>query len=120
MNIQGLLIAALLWTASVVGAFFYGTGVGADGEIAKQTAVEKSIKDTREAAQLGAADAIAKIKIYHKTVQGKLETVVRENPVYVDCKHTDDGMRLINQALTGSRSGSTGGGNVSGADPSAR
>lgn len=118
MNVQGLMLAVLVWVGTVAGAFYYGTDVGASSEIAKQVAVAKAIMDTRLQAHLGAADAIAKLKIQHTTVQGKLETVVRENVVYADCKHTPDGLQLINESLTGNRSGSTGGGNVSGAIPS--
>jgi hypothetical protein len=113
MNPTAIFAAIILWGASIAGTFFYGQGVGKDGEIAKQAQIEKAITDTREAARLGAADEIAKIKVRHTTVQGKVETVIRDNPVYRDCLHSPDSVRLINEALTG-RGGPASGGELPG------
>lgn len=101
MNPYAILAVVVLWGASVGGAFFYGSGVGKDGEIANQAKINQAIIDTREAAQLGAADAISKIKVVNTTVRGKVETIIRDNPVYRDCKHDDVGMLVINEAITG-------------------
>lgn len=101
MNPYAILAIVVLWGGSVGGAFLYGSGVGKDGEIANQAKINQAIIDTREAAQLGAADAIAKIKVTHKTIQGRVETTIRDNPVYRDCLHSDSGLRLINEAITG-------------------
>ena len=101
MNPYVILAAVVVWAATGVGAFWYGTGVGAAGEIAKQASVTQAIADTRKAALEGAANAIAQAQIQHTTIKGRVETIVRENVVYRDCKHTDDGLRDINQALTG-------------------
>lgn len=116
MNPYGILAVVVLWGASVAGSFFYGQGIGKDGEIAAQAKIDKAVTDTREAARLGAADEIAKIKVRNTTVQGKTETIIRDNPVYRDCRHDDTGVRLINEALTG-RSGPASGGELSGAVP---
>lgn len=97
-----LLLAILIgWGVSVAGAGWYGIGIGRDGEIAKQSAVNSAVQETREAAQQGAADAIAKIKITHTTVRARTETIVRDNPVYRDCVNDAGVMRNINTALTG-------------------
>lgn len=101
MNLQALLLIVILWIGSTIGAFFYGTGVGKDAEVAKQAAVATAIEDTRKAALKGAADAIAKIKVVNTTIKGATETIVRENVVYRDCRHTPDGLRNVNEALTG-------------------
>lgn len=101
MNPYLILVVVLGWGASVGGAFFYGQGVGSDGEIAKQASIDNAIQETRKAAQEGAANAIAKIKITNTTVRGKTETIVRENTVYRDCRHDPVGLSLINEALTG-------------------
>lgn len=53
-------------------------------------------------AQEGAAKEIAKIEVKNVTIKQKLEREIHEKPVYRDCKHTPDGLRLINDALTGS------------------
>lgn len=116
MNPTVIFAAVILWGASVAGSFFYGQGIGKDGEIAAQAKLNKAITDTREAARLGAADEIAKIKVRHTTVQGRVETTIRDNPVYRDCVHSPGGLQLINEALTG-RSGPTGGSELSGALP---
>lgn len=115
MNPTVLVVALVLWGASVGGAFFYGQGVGKDSQIAKEAAVKEAIAETRKAALEGAADAIAKIKVRNTTIQGKVETIVRDNPVYRDCLHDPDGLRNINEAL-GGRSGRASGGVVPGTD----
>lgn len=89
------------WAISLAGAFFYGTGVGQDREIAKQAAVEDSVRATREAAAQGVAGEIAKLKPQNTIIRGRVETIVRENTVYRDCRHTPDGLRVLNEALTG-------------------
>lgn len=101
MNPYILLAIAAAWVSSVGGSFWYGTSVGRDGEVARQTEVSTVIEQTRRAAQEGAADAISQIKITNTTVRAKTETVVRENVVYRDCVNPDSGVRLINEALTG-------------------
>jgi hypothetical protein len=116
VNVEAALGAALLWAATIGGAFWYGTGIGRDGEVAKQAAVSKAITDTREEARKGAADAISKIQVRNTRVQGRVETIVRDNPVYRDCRHDADQLRNINEALTG-RPGSDGGSGVPGANP---
>lgn len=107
MTPQALLIVVIVWLATVIGAFFYGSGTGEDRAVAKQAAIESAIAETRRAAMEGAADAIAKIKVRNTTVQGKVETIIRDNPVYRGCGHDADTLRLLNEALTG-RPGPTG------------
>lgn len=111
MNVQALLLAVLLWVASVAGSYFYGTNVGATGEVAKQLTMEKAIEETRKVVLKETANAIANIRVHNTTVQGRVETIVRDNPVYRDCQHDPDGLRLINEALSG-RSGPAGTGSV--------
>lgn len=111
MNLQALLITVIIWLASVFGAFFYGSGTGENRAIAKQAAIDSAIAETRRAAMEGAADAIAKSKVRHTIVQGKVETIIRENPVYRDCTHDDPTLRLLNEALTG-RAGPASNGSV--------
>lgn len=115
MNPTLILVVVVLWGASVTGSFFCGQGIGKDGEIARQASIDKAIIETRTAALEGAADAIAKIKVTNTTIRGRTDTIIRNDPVYVECKHSADGLRNINEALTG-RPGPPGDGNLPGAD----
>lgn len=98
-------IILLAWVSSIAGALLYGynTGhtAGTDAELNRQVEIKQAIEETRELARQGAASEIANIKVQSTTIQGKVTTLVRDNPVYVDCKHDAVGMRLINEALTG-------------------
>lgn len=100
-NLWVLLAIVLAWGASVAGSFFYGQDIGRDAEIAGQAKIKQAIDDTRQQAQLGAADAIAEIKIVNTTIHQKAETVVRTERVYADCRHADGMLDTINSAITG-------------------
>ncbi len=101
MNLAILLGLVIAWGASLGGAFFYGENVGQDREIAGQAKLSKAIEDTRAAAQLGAADAIAANKPVNKTIVQKTQREITENVVYRDCRVPPDGVRLANEAITG-------------------
>lgn len=68
---------------------------------AAQAREDRARQETREAAQQGAADAIAQIKVVNTTIRGKTETIVRENVVYRDCVNDARVVRNINAALAG-------------------
>lgn len=120
MNPWLILGAGVLWVVSSGAVYVKGQSVGANRVIAEQAKVNKAIDETRAAAQQGAADAIAQIKIVNTTVKGRVETVVRENTVYRDCKHDARSVRDINSALTGEPAESTGGGKLPEAKPAQR
>lgn len=83
---------------AVIGVFFYGVHVGKNGEIARVAQLNDLVEDVEERAQRGAADAIAKNKPIHKTIQTQAETVIREKTVYRDCVHDPAVERLLNDA----------------------
>lgn len=120
MNPWLLLAAGVFWVISVGGAYVKGQTTGANRVIAQQVKVDEAIKQTREAAQQGAADAISQIKITNTTIRGRTETVVRENVVYRDCRHAPDGLRNVNVALTGVDAQPAGGGELPKVDASGR
>jgi hypothetical protein len=101
MSPWSALAAVLLWIASVAAAYSYGDSVGTDSEKVKQSEIKQAIEDTRGIARQGAANEIAKIKVRNTTIQSNLREVVRLSPAGVDCKLPADGLRLINEALTG-------------------
>ena len=56
---------------------------------------------TRQAAQEGAAAAIAAQRPVNTTIVQKTQKEIRENTRYIDCRVTADGLRLANEAITG-------------------
>ncbi len=95
------LVALLVWAGSLTGAFFYGIDTGKDRQIASQEKTRELAVEVKEAAQLGAAEAIAKLKPRNVTIKQEVQREIRTNTVYADCRHTDNGLRKLNEALTG-------------------
>lgn len=112
MNPWLILGAVVFWAVSSGAVYVKGQSVGANRVIAEQAKVDKAVDETRAAAQQGAADAIAQIKVVNTTVKGRVETIVRENTVYRDCKHDARSLRDINAALSGDSAGAAGGGKL--------
>lgn len=104
MSRYAIILAAAL--GAIIGAFAYGVSVGKDSETATQARIDQATQATQEAAQQGAANAIAKIKITNTTIKGEVQREVQTNTIYRDCKLPTDGVRIINDALSGKRSGS--------------
>ena len=94
------LIAGALF--AVIASYFYGRHDGSEIQAAAQLREERIATIVREEAMKGAAEQIAKITVVNKTIQGKLETVIREKTVYNDPRCVADpiGMSLINAAIT--------------------
>lgn len=95
-----LIIATLV---AVLAAGAGGFKLGADHEVAAKAREDKHIAEAVEAANTASAEAIAKIKVVNKTIQNEVQREVQNNIVYRDCKHTPDGLRLLNEAITGSK-----------------
>lgn len=112
-----LIIGALLACA---GAFWYGTDVGEAQCLAKQATLQEVAKEVKEAAQQGAAAAIAANRPRNTTIVNEVQREVQTNTVYRDCRHTPDGVRGINEALTGKRPEPSGGGKLPGTVPADR
>lgn len=108
---------ALAFVAVWGGSCWYAFQVGKDVETAAQAREEKAAQVARDAALQVTAEAISKIKVQHRTIQNEVQREILEKPVvYRDCAHTDDGLRNINEAITGRPQPASGGG-VSGANP---
>ncbi len=98
--------AAIIAVVLALVVFAGGVKVGIDHETATQARIDKATQDTREAAQQGAAKAIAAIKITNTTIRGEVQREVQTNTIYRDCRVPADGVRIINDALSGKRAGS--------------
>ena len=118
MTRYAVILAAVL--GAIIGAFAYGVSVGKDSEKATQARVDQATHDTREAAQQGAAKAIALIKVTNTTIRGEVQREIQTNTVYRDCRVPVDGLRIINDALKGQRSVSLGSGQLSTPDSHGR
>ena len=101
MNPYILLALVIGWGASVAGAGWYGMGVGEDRIIAKQASDDQIRKVTFDAAQQGAAEAIAKNKPINNTIVQKVQHEIRTDRIYTECRVPAAGVQLANQAITG-------------------
>jgi len=93
-----LIIAALV---AVLAAGAGGFKLGADHEVAAQAREDQHIATAVEAANVTSATAIAALKPVYTTIQGKVIHETSTNTVYADCHQSPDGLRLVNQALSG-------------------
>ena len=102
MNPYIILLNILITVGVGVGGF----KLGVDHEQSSQLKEEKHISQAIEAATQSAAQAIANIKVVNKTIHNKIEHEVRTETVYnnPDCRHTANGVLLINQALSPTQS----------------
>lgn len=87
-------IAALV---AVLLAGFGGFKLGVDHEVASQAREDKLVQRVID----GHADAVAKLRPKYTTIQNEVQREIDTKIVYRDCRHSTDGLRIINQALTG-------------------
>lgn len=116
MNPYVLLGAGILAVLLAVGGFSFGVKY----QRGQEARAEQLIVRVRDEAQRGAAEAIAAQKKTTTIIKQQLETRVRENTVYRDCKLDPDTLGLLNDALRGARSEPAGSGVVSGTDSTDR
>lgn len=95
LNPYILLAIFIAWAASIGGAGYLAYGAGQDKCIAEQARDAVVAQIASEAA----AEAIAKIEVKHTTVRQATETIVRENPVFRDCRSGDAARVLFNSAI---------------------
>lgn len=96
-----LILAAF---AGITAAFFGGAITGKKYAEGQQAAQEVLILQTAQATQEAVAQQIAQIKIKNTVIKRSVEREVLEKPVYRDCGHDADSLRLINSALAGANS----------------
>jgi hypothetical protein len=114
MNPYVLISAGVAVIILSISAFAFGVRY----EKGQHARAEQLVALVREQAQLGAADAIAKNRPIQQIIKQRLETEVRENTVYRDCRNSADALRLLNDALAGRASDPIGGSQLPGADAS--
>jgi hypothetical protein len=94
-------IILALWLASLAGAAWKAYGAGRDSEIATQYREQSAAEKAAQAAQEGAARAIAGIEVQRVEITQPTITKIRETVRYVDCRHEPSVLRNVNAALTG-------------------
>jgi hypothetical protein len=95
---------------------FGGFRLGVDHEQARQGREDRHVREAVAAATSSAADAIATLRPKVTTIQNEVQREITTRTVYADCRHSPDGLRLLNQSLTGSDSAPAREGELPGAD----
>lgn len=101
LNPAVILSLALAFFLAIGGAYFKGKSDGYKIQEGEQARINRLAEQVYEQAQKATATEIAKIKVTNTTVRQVLEKEIHEKPVYVDCRHSADGLRAINTALSG-------------------
>lgn len=109
-----VLLVVLVGAAGVVFGYRSGEKAMENAMLAQAHREELMAEVVRQAV----ADNVSKIKVERVTIQQEVRREIVKEPVYVDCRNTPDGLRLINEALTGREPGSADSGELSGAHAS--
>ncbi len=101
LNARTALVVMLAITGSVTTGYFLG-GKHMKNKMIAQLARDNALADEVFAAAVrGTAQEIAKIQIVNTTIREELEREVRYETRYLECRHDDDTLRLLNTALSG-------------------
>lgn len=106
--------ALLALVVLAVGLLTSGFVAGSKWEAGRQAVENQHIAEAVDAANAVSAEAIAKIKVTNKTIQNEVRREVETNTVYSDCRLPDNGVRLVNEAISGAKPAA--GGKLPGAD----
>jgi hypothetical protein len=100
------ILGAIILTLSLFGV---GIGTGIRWEKGREAIENKHVAEAVDAANAVASEnanktakAIAAIKVVNKTITNEVQHETRTETVYrdVNCQHTDNGLRIVNQALS--------------------
>lgn len=120
MNPYAIIASLLLTIFGVCGAGWMGFRIGIDHQKSTESDRNEAIQLAADQASQAAAAAINKIKVVNTTIQQEIQHETRTNTVYLDCRHTSDGLRLINSALSGDQTITPGDGQLPQIDPAER
>jgi len=91
------LVAPLVIGAGLFGGGWYvGSELREKSELERAAAIEQAVRIASDKT----ADAISKIKVENRTLVKNFKEVEKRVPVYVDCKHDPDAVKLLNNLLT--------------------
>lgn len=100
-NPKVLLVFVLVLSASSGLSYMKGvshTKNSIAADIAREEQLGQKLYDQMLSAT---ASEISKIEIVNTTIRQELEREIRTEKVYLECRHTDDTVRLLNAILTG-------------------
>lgn len=100
-----------LWLAGLLllaGVFSTGVVTGTKWSEGRQAVENNHVAEAVDAALNVSATAISSLKIKNTTITNEVQHEVRTNTIYSDCKLTDRGLQLANQALDSGRTFSLG------------
>lgn len=112
-----LIIAALV---ACLGAGWGGFTLGVDHQKASESDKKELLEEAVGILSDASAKAIAKIRVNNTTIKQEVERETHTNTIYADCKHSDNGLRLVNSALTNSEPKPADGGKLPPPDTPAR
>jgi multidrug efflux pump subunit AcrA (membrane-fusion protein) len=101
VSLYGVLAVTIAWGASVTGAGWWAYNTGKDHEVAARAREDAAAMAAAQIAAAAAAEAISRIEVQRVEITQPMLREVREKTVYRECRHTPDGLRGVNAALTG-------------------
>lgn len=113
-----LLVGSICTALAGFGGYAGGRADGVELERGRHATEAQLVAKVAEQAALGTAAEIARIQVTQTTIRQRVETEIREKPVYRDCVHDQRVFDALNAALVGAES--VGGGELPSADPAAR
>lgn len=93
----------IAWFVSTVVAGGTGYIKGKHDAEADQASQALLIAKAAQEAQQATAEVIAQIKIKNTVINKEIQRETRTVPVYTECRNSESGMQLINNALTGTK-----------------
>jgi len=97
-----VLLTVTLASASAAGVGYYRGATNTRNAIeASEAKLERVRQITYDAALAATAEEISKIQIVNRTIRQELEREIRTETKYVDCRSSDDVVRLLNAVLAG-------------------
>jgi hypothetical protein len=91
----------IIGAAIVAAAFLAGWQVNGWRLKASEAKATEVAERAATAATEAAVTAIKGIEVRYVPIRQKAEVITHEVPVYRECVHTDDGLRVVNEALAG-------------------
>lgn len=102
MNLSIIMGAIIFYGCSTGFLSYKAYHAGMEHQAAESAKITKTVEDHYQAALAAASQAISRIEVRNVIVNRKLETVIRDNPVFRDCHSGPDSLQLYNSGIDGS------------------